>query len=55
MGHITDLLAPWLSILLSVVTSLAIVLFSGVCFLPLLHRLKYGQSIREEGPASHQQ
>ena len=36
-------------------TALAIVLFSGVYFLPLLHRLKYGQSIREEGPASHQQ
>ena len=39
----------------SAVTALAIVLFSGVYFLPLLHRLKYGQSIREEGPASHQQ
>ena len=54
MGHISDL-SPQLSILLSVVTSLAIVLFSGVYFLPFLHRLKYGQSIREEGPASHRQ
>ena len=54
MGHISDL-SPQLSILLSVVTSLAIVLFSGVYFLPFLHRLKYGQSIREDGPASHRQ
>ena len=54
MGHISDL-SPQLGILLSVVTSLAVVLFSGVYFLPFLHRLKYGQSIREDGPASHQQ
>ena len=55
MEHILDLLSPQLCILLTFVTALAIVLFSGVYFLPMLHRLKYGQSIREEGPASHQQ
>ena len=55
MEHLLDLLSPQLRILLTMVTALAIVLFSGVYFLPMLHRLKYGQSIREEGPASHQQ
>ena len=54
MEHLLDLLSPQLRILLTMVTALAIVLFSGVYFLPFLHRLKYGQSIREEGPASHQ-
>lgn len=55
MEALLESLSPQLRLLLSVVTALAIVLFSGVYFLPLLHRLKYGQSIREEGPASHQQ
>ena len=55
MEHLVDFLSPQLRALVTVVTSLAIVLFSGVYFLPFLHRLKYGQSIREEGPASHQQ
>ena len=54
MEHLLDLLSPQLRILLTMLTALAIVLFSGVYFLPMLHRLKYGQSIREEGPASHQ-
>ena len=54
MEHLVDFLSPQLRALVTVVTSLAIVLFSGVYFLPFLHRLKYGQSIREEGPASHQ-
>ena len=55
MEALLESLSPQLRLLLSAVTALAIVLFSGVYFLPLLHRLKYGQSIREEGPASHQQ
>ena len=55
MEHLIDFLSPQLRILMTALTSLAIVLFSGVYFLPLLHRLKYGQSIREDGPASHQQ
>ena len=54
MEPILDLLSPQLRVLLTLLTALAIVLFSGVYFLPFLHRLKYGQSIREEGPASHQ-
>ena len=53
MEYISDL-SPQLLLLLTFVTALAIVLFSGVYFLPFLHRLKYGQNIREEGPASHQ-
>lgn len=53
MEYISDL-SPRLLLILTLVTALAIVLFSGVYFLPFLHRLKYGQSIREEGPASHQ-
>ena len=53
MEYISDL-SSRLLLLLTFVTALAIVLFSGVYFLPFLHRLKYGQSIREEGPASHQ-
>ena len=31
-----------------------VVLLMGPILLPLLHRLKFGQSIREEGPKSHQ-
>ena len=31
-----------------------VVLMLGPIFIPLLHRLKFGQSIREEGPKSHQ-
>ena len=30
-----------------------VVLFLGPFLIPLLHKLKFGQSIREEGPASH--
>ena len=55
MEALLESLSPQLRLLLSAVTARAIVLFSGVYVLPLLHRLKYGQSIREEGPASHQQ
>ncbi len=32
----------------------AVVLLSGPWLIPQLHRLKFGQSIREEGPKSHQ-
>ena len=54
MEHLLDFLSPSLRMLVTAVTALLIVLFSGVYFLPMLHRLKYGQSIRAEGPASHQ-
>lgn len=38
----------------SLATSFAIVAALGPFFIPLLHRLKFGQSIRNCGPASHQ-
>ncbi len=41
-------------LLLAVVISAGIVLISGPFFIPELHKLKFGQSIREEGPKSHQ-
>ena len=41
-------------LLLSVVIAAACVLLTGPFFIPLLHKLKFGQSIREEGPKSHQ-
>ena len=34
--------------------ALTIVLLLGPIFIPLLHKLKFGQSIRTEGPKSHQ-
>ena len=34
--------------------SLVIGLIVGHFMIPVLHRLKFGQSIREEGPKSHQ-
>ena len=42
------------SLLLAVVIAAGIVLISGPFFIPELHKLKFGQSIREEGPKSHQ-
>ncbi len=41
-------------LLLAAVIAAACVLLTGPFFIPLLHRLKFGQSIREEGPKSHQ-
>jgi len=34
--------------------SLLIVLISGPALIPILHKMKFGQSIRQEGPKSHQ-
>ena len=42
------------SFLVAAAVSAAVVLVMGPFMLPLLHRLKFGQSIREEGPKSHQ-
>ncbi|MBQ1875277.1 MAG: phospho-N-acetylmuramoyl-pentapeptide-transferase [Selenomonas sp.] len=39
---------------MSAVIAAACVLLTGPFFIPLLHKLKFGQSIREEGPKSHQ-
>ena len=42
------------SVLLSAVIAAGFVLLTGPFFIPELHKLKFGQSIREEGPKSHQ-
>lgn len=44
-----------LTYLLAALTAFVIVLLLGPIALPLLHRLKFGQIEREEGPASHKQ
>ena len=43
-----------LEILSAGVIAAVVVLILGPVAIPLLHRLKFGQSIRTEGPASHQ-
>ena len=53
MAQIFDFLPPAMALLLAALTAFFFVILSGFFFLPFLHRLKYGQSIREEGPASH--
>ena len=40
--------------LIAIVVAAGVVLVMGPIMLPILHRLKFGQSIREEGPKSHQ-
>jgi len=42
------------NIFLSAIIAAAVVLLLGPIFIPLLHKLKFGQSIRAEGPKSHQ-
>ena len=42
------------SFILAAVIAAGFVLLTGPFFIPELHKLKFGQSIREEGPASHQ-
>ena len=42
------------NILITMAISAGIVLLLGPILIPLLHKLKFGQSIREEGPKSHQ-
>ncbi len=41
------------SFLLAAVVAAGFVLLTGPFFIPELHKLKFGQSIREEGPESH--
>lgn len=43
-----------LTYLTAALVAAAGVLLSGPFFIPMLHKLKFGQSIREEGPKSHQ-
>jgi len=42
-----------LTILLSIITAFIITVFIGPIAIPFLKRLKFGQSIREDGPKSH--
>ena len=42
------------NILITMAIAAGIVLLLGPIMIPLLHKLKFGQSIREEGPKSHQ-
>lgn len=43
-----------INILTTMAIAAGVVLMLGPFLIPLLHKLKFGQSIREEGPASHQ-
>lgn len=43
------------NILLAALVAFAVVLFTGPIIIPLLHRMKFGQVEREEGPQSHKQ
>ena len=45
---------PYTSLILAAVVAAAVVLITGPFLIPKLHQLKFGQSIREEGPKSHQ-
>ncbi|WP_202076981.1 phospho-N-acetylmuramoyl-pentapeptide-transferase [Caldalkalibacillus salinus] len=42
-------------LLLTILAAFLIVFLLAPLFIPVLHRLKFGQSIRDEGPQSHQQ
>ena len=42
------------NLLTAAAIALGVVLILGPFCIPILHRLKFGQSIRAEGPASHQ-
>ncbi|MGM9986609.1 MAG: phospho-N-acetylmuramoyl-pentapeptide-transferase [Bacillaceae bacterium] len=42
------------SMFLTILIAFAVTVILSPFFIPFLHRLKYGQSIREEGPKSHQ-
>jgi phospho-N-acetylmuramoyl-pentapeptide-transferase len=41
-------------LIFTIIASFLIVFLLGPLFIPFLHRLKFGQSIREEGPKGHQ-
>ena len=42
------------SLLMAAVIAAGFILITGPFFIPELHKLKFGQSLREEGPKSHQ-
>ncbi|KRU12077.1 mraY, phospho-N-acetylmuramoyl-pentapeptide-transferase [Clostridium pasteurianum DSM 525 = ATCC 6013] len=41
------------AIIYSVLVAFLISLLQGPILIPILHKLKFGQNIREEGPKSH--
>ncbi|MGB9803678.1 phospho-N-acetylmuramoyl-pentapeptide-transferase [Desulfofundulus sp.] len=43
----------WLLLSKALITSLTITLLLGPLIIPLLRRLKFGQSVRDDGPATH--
>lgn len=50
-----EAMADMVSILFAAAVACAVVLLAGPVVIPVLHRLKFGQSIREEGPRRHYQ
>lgn len=52
LKSVSDILMS--QMLLPFITAFAVSVISGVFLIPRLHKLKFGQEIREEGPAWHQ-
>lgn len=42
-----------LNMCLAMIVAITIAIIAGKVFIPLLHKLKFGQTVREEGPKSH--
>ncbi|WP_297634169.1 phospho-N-acetylmuramoyl-pentapeptide-transferase [uncultured Clostridium sp.] len=51
MGDFSNLVNP--TMLYALIIGLIVSLILGPVFIPLLHKLKFGQNIREDGPQSH--
>ncbi|MGL5416908.1 MAG: phospho-N-acetylmuramoyl-pentapeptide-transferase [Clostridium sp.] len=51
MGDLSNLISP--TMLFALGTGLIVSLILGPVFIPLLHKFKFGQNIREDGPQSH--
>lgn len=43
----------WIDVSLMLIVAITIAFVSGKVMIPLLHKLKFGQTVREEGPKSH--
>lgn len=54
MNEITQLLGQYAGLTIAIVFSFVIALVLGPLIIPILKKVKAGQSIREEGPKSHQ-
>ena len=51
MGDFSNLINP--TMLFALIVGLVVALILGPIFIPLLHKFKFGQNIREDGPQSH--